>query len=220
MAQITAGARRLRHQPFLERPRAAVGSRALVGAFLVAASAVGLFVAYNDAAAGPTERYVVARANVPAGTRLTAEHLEVVSMDLPSSVRAYRDASALVGATVVSPVEKGDLIQQSSVVFKKSGARDVEVSFKLSSDSAVGGTLRPGETVDVLVTYGTGSDAQTETVVSDAEILAVSEESGRLATANALIITLALNSRSDAADVATATKAGSVTLVRTSGAGR
>ncbi len=196
------------------------GSRAAIGGFLVALSALGIFSAYSRAAAGPTTSFVVARRDVAVGSRLTADDLAPVAMELPDALAngsAFRTEGDLVGATTVGPVRKGDLVQASDVVRKRSGPEELEVSFALESSRAVAGSLRPGELVDVLATFGAGSDAYTVTVVHHARVLDARPAGGPLAGGDTDVIRLALTSDADALAVTHAVNVGDVTLVRATG---
>jgi len=196
------------------------GGRAVIGGFLVALSALGIFSAYSRAAAGPTTSFVVARRDVALGSRLTTDDLALVVMDLPDALAngsAFRSEATLVGATTIGPVRKGDLVQASDVVRKRSGPQELEVSFALESPRAVAGSLRPGELVDVLVTFGAGGDAYTVTVVRHARVLDARPSGGPLAGGDTEIVRLALTSNADALAVTHAVNVGDVTLVRATG---
>lgn len=196
------------------------GGRAVVGGFLVALSALGIFSAYSRAAAGPTTSFVVARRDVAVGSRLTADDLSLVVMELPDALAngsAFRSEGSLVGATTIGPVRKGDLVQASDVVEKKSGPEELEVSFALESSRAVAGSLRAGELVDVLATFGAGGDAYTVTVVRHARVLDARPAGGPLAGGGTDVIRLALTSDADALAVTHAVNVGDVTLVRATG---
>jgi len=196
------------------------GGRAVVGGFLVALSALGIYSAYSRAAAGPTTSFVVARRDVAVGSRLTPDDLALDVMELPDTIAngsAFRSEALLVGATTVGPVRKGDLVQASDVVEKRSGPEELEVSFALESSRAVAGSLRSGELVDVLATFGAGGDAYTVTVVRHARVLDARPAGGPLAGGDTDIIRLALTSAADALAVTHAVNVGDVTLVRATG---
>jgi hypothetical protein len=78
----------------IRRSRRLPGSRAVVGALLVTAAAVGVFAAYVDATGEPSTRYVVAQDELPIGTLLTSQLVRdtslfaLVPMDLPPEVAA------------------------------------------------------------------------------------------------------------------------------------
>ncbi|MFP5377035.1 MAG: SAF domain-containing protein [Acidimicrobiia bacterium] len=204
----------------LRRRRALPGGRAVVGGFLVAAAAVGVFAGYTDATAGPRERYLVARHDLPLGHRLAAADVEAVALDLPPTLaaRSYRSASQLTGAVVLGPVGKGELVQSSDVLTGAASSGERQISFPVESARAVNGQLRRGEVVDVVATYGTGGDAYTVVVVAGARVADRSASRDSLSTRGDEVITLALPASADALAVAHAVNAGAVTLVRTAGA--
>jgi flagella basal body P-ring formation protein FlgA len=142
--RVTGAARPLKRRSTLP------SGRAVVGGFLIALSALGIFAAYSRATAGPTTSYVVARSDIPVGTRLTADDLTLLPMDLPPVVAGsavFASEEPLVGATTVGPIRRGEIVQTGDVVKKRSGAEELEISFAIDSSRALAGTLRPGEEV-------------------------------------------------------------------------
>lgn len=200
----------------LHRRRALPGGRAVTGGFLVALAAVGIFAAYTDATADRRQSYVVARHDFALGHRLSRSDLSFLPMDLPAPLRArsFRDPSELVGAVVVGPVSEGELVEASDVVARSGTGVGRELSFAIESARAVDGRLQPGEFVDVLASYGTGSDAYTVAVMRGARIVARSQPRRALGEGTDEVVTLSVPNRADSLAVAHAVSAGSVTLVR------
>ena len=200
----------------LHRRRTLPGGRAVVGGFLVAVAAVGVFAGYTGATADQRQPYLVARRDLPLGHRITGTDLGTLPMDLPALVRSrvYRSPAQLVGATVIGPVSKGELVQSSNVLAGGDGAGDRQISFPIDSARAVNGQLRPGESVDVLATYGTGADGYTAAVVRGARVADRSETRGALSDRGNEVITLAVPREADTLAVAHAVSAGTVILVR------
>lgn len=202
----------------LRRRRALPGGRAVVGGFLVAASAVGIFAAYIGATAQDRRNYLVASHDLVAGDRITRDDLRRLRADLPPDLqpRVFGDAASLVGAVVLGPIGQGELVQRSDVLPAGEGQRrEREMSFPIESARAVDGQLRPGELIDVLATYGTGAEAYTVVVVRAARIADRSEPEGGLAGGRDQVVTLSLPSAADTLAVAHAVNAASLTLVRT-----
>ncbi|HET7486383.1 MAG TPA: SAF domain-containing protein [Acidimicrobiales bacterium] len=199
----------------LRRRRSLPGGRAVVGGFLVALAAVGTFAAYTGATADTRVPYLVARHDLAAGHRITNADLGALPMDLPAALRsrAFRRPSELVGAMVVGPVSGGELLQSGSVVTGSAAGDQPQISFSIPASRAMGGTLRPGELVDVLATYGTGDTGYTEAVVRGARVTDRSATRGSLADRGDEIITLAVPEPSDTLAVAHAVNAGEVMLV-------
>jgi Flp pilus assembly protein CpaB len=183
-------------------------------------SAVGIFVAWSSATRGPSASYVVARHDLRIGQRIAADDLAVLPMQLPDVVArraAFSKSSALVGATVVGPVREGELVQSSDVVDAKGPVGSLEVSFPIDASRAVGGSLRPGEFVDLLATFGAGGDTYTTTVVQGARVLGVGgggSGGGALTDGNTRTISLAVTTPVEARAVAHAIHAGKVMLIR------
>jgi len=209
----------------VRRRRPLPGGRAVFGGFLVAVAAVGIFAAYTSATTDARIPYVVASHDLALGERLTAADLSDAPMQLPPSLahgRAYTraDVGRLVGAVVVAPVGRGELVQASSVVESSGFPPDHQISFPIDPARAVGGRLRSGEAVDVLATYGTGADAYTVVVVGGARVVTTADGGGALSGRAGEVVTLSLTTSSDALAVAHAVDAGQVMLVRATGAPR
>ena len=200
----------------LQRRRSLPGGRAVVGGFLVALAAVGVFAGYTTATTEERQAYLVARQDLPLGHRITKADLGTLDMDLPALSRAkvYRDPSQLIGAVVIGPVAKGELVQASSVVAGGEDTGEAQISFSIESARAVNGTLRRGEVVDVVATFGTGADGYTAVVVKGARVADRSETDGILSNGGDEVVTLAVPNEADTLAVAHAVSSGTITLVR------
>lgn len=204
----------------LRRRRTLPGGRAVVGGFLVALAGVGTFAGYTSATSADHREYLVARTDLALGHRISRSDLAYVAMDVPGVVarRSFTDPRALLGAVVIGPVARGELVQASDVLGRPGPAAGAgagrEVSFAVESARAVDGRLRPGEFVDVLATYGTGRDAFTTVVLRGARVLDRHEPRGSLGDRRNEIVTLGVATREQAVALAHAVTAGVVTLVR------
>jgi Flp pilus assembly protein CpaB len=167
----------------IHRTRSLPGGRAVVGALLIAAAAVGVFAAYLDATAEPDTSYLVARERIAPGTRLDSAATLAslfqaraidLAPDLAARAFALEDAESLVGRVVIVPLVAGDLLGRSGVVADGGVADAAKLSFAIDRADALAGTLRPGERIDVLATYGAGEAAYTAYVVRGVPLLAVS----------------------------------------------
>lgn len=188
---------------------------------MVALSLVAIFAGYTRATSEPQVLFVVARTDLTVGDVITRADLALVPMELPARLtgsRAFTDADGLVGATVLGPVAKGELVQAGAVLRKVGGSpKGPQVSLALPSSRAVGGSLVAGEMVDVLATYGSGVDAYTVTVVREARVVRVDETGGALSDGASLVVTLAVASHEDARAVSHSSAAAEVSVVRSAG---
>lgn len=204
----------------LARRRPLPGGRAVAGAFLIALALVGSFAGYTQATADTRESYLVAARELRIGQTITRRDLTFAAMDLPAGVlggRVYRDPARLVGAVVLGPVARGELIQASAVIAKAGRPGDFEISVPIEAARAVGGTLAPGDFVDVAATFGTGEAAFTVYVVRHARVIGRAQSKGALGGSTGDVVTLAVASAEDALAVSHAFTAGQVSLVRSSG---
>jgi len=194
--------------------------RALVGGLLVTMAAVVVFAAYAGAQERPTTSVVVARRALDPGERLTSDDLEVRTLSVPAELadRSFADASGVVGAVTLGPIGAGELVQEGSVRTVDRDSSGPEFSFPVERERALAGDVHPGEEVDLLATFGSGSDATTEVLARRARVLHVQESrNGTLGTSGRLVLTVELASGAEVLEVAHAAQVAVITLVRPSG---
>lgn len=189
--------------------------RAVVGGFLIAVAAVGVFAAYRRAEAPPTTRYIAATRAVGIGERLTASDLGEVALDLPpaQAVSVYTDPDALIGAITTSALLTDQLLAIGDVREAQGYTAAEEVSFPVTASHALGASLQAGERVDVIAAYGGGGDAYTLTIVTDAMVISASQPDG-FGAADVVEVRLGVSGEPDALAVAHAVTQGEVFLVR------
>lgn len=207
------GTRRFDRRPGLP------SGRSILGGLLVATAGLGAFaVARGEADPLPPARVVVTT-DVAPGHVLEPGDLGLAPVELPQGDgQLFDDAGALVGAVTVAPLAAGDIVQASAVVQTTDGARGAaQVSFPVERAGALGGRLRTGERVDVIATFGTGVDAHSRRVASEALVVAADAADERFAAG--VTVTVAVARADDVLPITHAANAGTVTLVRTSGAG-
>ncbi|MGH9131076.1 MAG: Flp pilus assembly protein CpaB [Acidimicrobiales bacterium] len=198
--------------------------RAVVGGLLVTVAGVGTFAAYTGATADHRTNYVVARRSLTVGERITTSDLSVAPMQLSGQIaaqRAFRDPARLVGTIVVGPLAAGELVQSSDVVQSTAAPSSEEMSFAIPTANAVGGSLEPGDRVNVLATFGTGAQAKTVTILSNAPVIDRVAGNTGLGANNGgdTTLTLGLSTKAQSLALAHAVSSGQVTLVRVTGSG-
>ena len=196
------------------------GSRATVGGLLVAVAALGLYAAVRSTKAPPTTLYVVAREPIAPGTVIGTEHVGAQRMELPSSLAEAAftsfDDDLVIGSVAIEAVASGELVQRSDVRPIAAGdTTPFEMSFRIDADRAVAGSLRAGERVDVLATRGNSADAPTEVVERNLVVIAIERAGDSSLAGERQVITVALDTSSQAIALAGAVDTATVTLVRT-----
>ena len=165
----------------LRRPRSIphLVRRVLATLLAVAALVLALRPPTGPAASAtgpPTVPVVVATGDLPAGSVLTAEELEVAHWpaDLAPS-GAVRSPDELAGRTLAGPLHGGEPVTDLRLVgpglTASRPAGQVAAPVRLA-DLAVAGLVRPGDRVDALATAPDAADA--EVVVSGALVLSPS----------------------------------------------
>jgi Flp pilus assembly protein CpaB len=201
----------------VQHRRTLPGSRAVVGGFLVAAAAVGIFAAIAGAQHRGHAQYVVAAHDLAVGTRLKAGDLASVELDLPQSARnhAFVEAGRLEGSLVIGPVAKGELVQPASILAsgKPPPYREVTVAVDAQQVSSVA----QGDTVDVLVTTGANESSRTDVVLGGARVLRIGDRTDGIGGDSKPAVTFGLQTFDDVTRIVQASHVGSLTIVRANG---
>lgn len=200
-----------------------LSSRAVVGGLLVAAAALGVFLAYLDAVRTPTSSYLVALDEIGPGT--IVEDLDhatslfgAVATDLAPAVAGgavtQADIGDVVGRQVVAPMRAGDLLLRSNAV-AGSDQRDAHLlSISLAPEDALSGRLQSGQRVDIVATYTAAGDAVTKIVARDVPVTAVDGDTAQGLGVARLVVTLAVVDDDDVLSIGHAARTASVFLAR------
>ncbi len=191
--------------------------RAVVGGLLVALAMLISFAVANHHDAGPHQAMVVARHRIRTGTVLSNADLATEQAQLPSgaATQTFTTTAEVVGQVTLAPLDGGDVIERAQVVRPVAAPDRHELSFPIDRERALDGNLEPGQTVDLLATYGTGESAETVVVARGVRLVDVSDGSHEsLESAGKLVITVALADADQALRAAHATQVAALTLVR------
>ncbi|MEX1177434.1 MAG: hypothetical protein WEB09_03140 [Nitriliruptor sp.] len=205
----------------IRRARGLPGSRAVVGALLVTAAAVGVFAAFLSATATPDTSYVIARQDVPIGTVLTEEMIRdrfgLIAIDLPAEVAANAIGSdhalSLAGQRTTAALAPNDLLMRTALSASGASEDDVTLSFAIEPSRAVDGNLEPGDRIDVAVTYGQGPDAYTLYVARNVLMVDSSTPTGGF-EGESVVLTLSLPDDERALAIVQAVNTGDVVVTR------
>jgi len=197
--------------------------RAVLGGLLVAVAMVAAYAAASGAADRPGGRAVVAARDLPIGHRIEPGDLRLAAVDAPDDVvgRLFSSPEVLDGARTTADLQPGDLILRSTVVAGDDHGPDTRpFSLPVDRERAANGRLRPGERVDVLVTFGTGEAARTDVVAIGVRLLAV-EELGRatIGASGKLLVTVALAADDDVVRTTHVSEVGTITVIRAADGG-
>ena len=168
MATIALSPSRALHQP------RRLDMRALLGLFLMLV-AVGGSIAFWTTSSD-TRSVLVATRDLPAGASLTAADLAIARVRLDDTI--YQAAlpatelSSLVGKQLAEPVHAQQVLVRPQLAARAALAPG-QVAFTIAAtpETAVGGKMQPGDTVQVLVTVNKGKpDARTAVVLTNARV--------------------------------------------------
>jgi Flp pilus assembly protein CpaB len=158
-----------------------VDTRLVIGLVLVVVSVAGGLALFS--AADHTVPVLAASRDLAAGHVVAARDVQVARVRVDAGVLRGlvrgEDKNALVGKVLLQPVAGNGLIATSAVGRQRSTAREMTVP--ITSEHALGGSLRVGDRVDVLATFAKGGkDARTLTVVHEAQVAEVVRTKGIL----------------------------------------
>lgn len=206
------------------RPRRGLpGGRAVIGGLLIALAALAAFAASTGVGSDDGTGYVVAARDIREGQVLGPDDVELATIDLPAGVAGSAQTSiaevegtvATVGITAGDLVERGDLVRTDGGT---TGGPAAEFAFPVDASVALGGALEPGDTIQVLATYGSGSGSRTRVVLNHARVLAVpGVDEGQLGEGSSLVITVAVPDQRDRLNIANAAAEATLSVVRTTG---
>jgi Flp pilus assembly protein CpaB len=202
----------------VRRPRPLPTGRAVVGGLLVALAMLASFAVAAGRDHGPRGRVVVVRHAVRFGSRIGRDNARTVRVDLPDSVarRTFASVAEVEGSVALSDLAPGDVVQRSSVSFT-ADPPDRELSFPVDRARALDGRLQPGETVDLLATYGTGEAARTVVVARQVRLVDTDDARQGLESTGKLIVTIALHDPDEVLAATHASGVAAITLVRSTG---
>jgi len=164
----------------LRRPRRA-DPRALIGVFLTLAALAGSVVFWVSAT--DVRPVLIATRELPAGSTLRASDLGVAYLHMEEGL--YRAAlpsdmlDSLVGRRISEPIHADQVLARAQLAGQAGLAPDqVAITIPARPDSAVDGRLRPGDSVQVLVTIADKShnEAHARQVLERAQIFEVGRD--------------------------------------------
>ena len=164
-----------------------------------------------------TVQVLVAADVLPAGRILTPADFDTVEIgdagSLTGGLITATGASELGGAILSRPIAAGEPIRRSDLrpAATTDGMR--EYSLELAASEAAGGRISSADVVDVIATI----DTRSFYVASTVEVVAVTGSDSPLDVGDRLIVVLNVDDRT-ALELASAQAAGSVAIVRATGA--
>lgn len=187
--------------------------RAVIGGLLVAVAMLTVTVASRRDTA-PAHRVLVAARDVPAGTVLTLDDLAATEIDVPDAQLdlLVNDPAQLTGRPLVRALRGGELIAASDSMDPTMAPQRSAVTIRLEPERALAGTVRAGEQIAVVATFGDCS----EVIAPVATVVDVTGPSSELG-GQGVMVTLELASDAETVGVVNASDAGHLTLIRSTG---
>lgn len=201
-------------------PGALPNARAIVGALLCVSAALVAWYAAAGRADVPMRPLVVASRDISAGMLVSAEDLRVDDVVITPElrVRTFGDPSAVVGRVALGPIASGDPILQSATDVGDALSPKRQFSLSLPVAAAVGGSLRSGDTVDVLATVERDGTDVTETLARSILVSRVTgSDANVMSPTGDRLITFSVPADLDVEALVNAATTGKVHLVRTTG---
>lgn len=185
-----------------------------VGVLMIVLAALGAATLFR--AIGPSEQYLVLTEDVPAGTQLTSDHLNLVRLNTGPGLSALPAdrAEEVVGAYTAVPLMEGTLLAEEQLTPEQvPGPGEQLVSVSLDPSRVPGDTLPSGAPVMLVATADRSEEAGPRTF--DATVHDVRSAQGR---SNDLYVSLVVPA-SDGATVAELAASEQLTVVRVPGGG-
>ncbi|WP_419839200.1 hypothetical protein [Candidatus Poriferisodalis sp.] len=197
-------------------------ARVIAGGVLCATAALGLWWAFEQAAAEPETRFAVARSRLAPGRVIEAADVAMVSIRLPTEVEAtvFGAGADVVGGLVVEAVHAGELLTRGDIGSPQSISgrhAGYAISVELDRPRALNGLVAVGERVDLVVSGHLSPDSAS-VVATGAVVLDVDDPSSIDHVPDTVIVTLQVPDQASAVSVAAAANAGAITLIRAWGA--
>lgn len=160
---------------------------------------------------------VVASSPIQAGSVLDESRLSTVPIadpgELVGGLIVGEEVASLHGSIVARPLAAGEPIRRSDLRPAGTTSHLREFSLELDAAQAAGGRIAPRDLVDVIATV----DTRSFYVAAGVEVISVSSEDSEVDVGDDLLVVLSLDDRT-ALEVSSAQAAGSVSLVRSTGA--
>lgn len=201
-------------------PGALPNARAIVGALLCVSAALVAWYAATGRADDPVRPLVVASRDISAGMLVSPEDLRVDEVVITPElrVRTFGDPAQVVGRVALGPIASGDPVLQSATDGGDTLAPRRQFSLSIPVAAAVGGSLRSGDTVDVLATVERDGTDVTETLARSILVSRVTgSEANVMSPTGDRLITFSVPAGLDVEAVVNAATTGKVHLVRTTG---
>jgi len=211
------------HATVVSRTRRELSSRVSTGhVVMLLAGALGILLTLSVLrSADDTRPVLVAAHDLAPGTVINNTSVHVTRVHVGATVLATLfgadQLAALRGRVVTATVQEGELVARGAVSALDAHASTRLMSFPIARSLAVGGSLATGDRVDVLaVDHGSGRAGY---VLTDAEVVAVEgRSSGALSGASDDVTITLVVAPETAPELASAIDAGTVMLVRSTGA--
>ncbi len=151
----------------LRRPRR-LDWRALFGLFLLLVATGGSITFWS--ASSDTRTLLVATRDLPAGAELRDGDLAVARVRVDDAIYQASvpaaELASLLGQQLAEPIHAQQLLARAQLSTRpRLGPNQVALTIAISPETAVGGRLRPGDAVQVLLTTNKGKPEARTTVV-------------------------------------------------------
>ena len=192
------------------------GIRAVAGGALVALAMLGVLVAPGEAET-TLDEYLVATEDIAPGTPMADAPVAAMAMQVPAVVgdRAVRSPGDLDDTTSRTTMPRGSIVLVDDLRHSPTADLDgPEVTVTVAVDRALGGTVRVGDAVDLVATYGSGTEGFSRLAGAGAVVLDAQTSASSLGTDATAVLVLRLGRHDDVLPVVHAARADALSLVR------
>jgi hypothetical protein len=201
-----------------ERPRRATapGARAIAGGALVTCAMLGVLVAPGGADEA-RRTYLVAGTDLAPGEPIDPDTIESAPMQLPPEIagHAVTDPGAVEDTIARTAIPAGSVLHTGQLRERVGAGRTgPELTITVPQRRALGGQLAVGDAIDLVATYGSGTEGFSELVATGVTVTGVASTRDALGVDAGVTVTVRLAEDGPVLPVVHATHADAVSLVR------
>lgn len=196
-------------------------TKVLLGAGLITLGAFGIAATVGAAAHGKTTTVLVAISTIPKGSVIEKTELATAQVAMPARLAAEEampSLNSVLGATASVAIRPNEIVTSSLLSPRRTlrTLRTMSIGGLDPANLAASGIV-PGARVDVVVTYGTGINATTETVATSIQVSAITPESSGIGATQGDQVSLVIPTLIEGLAIAQASSAGKISLINSTG---
>jgi Flp pilus assembly protein CpaB len=196
-----------------------INLRVAGGALILLAGVALLSHSLSTRSLSKVTTVLVAAQPLHRGEVLVASDLRATTVQFSSSVVASVQAAPLhlLGRTLNENVAQDEIVTTQMLTRSTTSGPYRQAVISVAPSLLQGAPLTPGDRVDVLVTYGSGTSATTQAIATSLLVLSVDTSNASLGSTQSDTVTVALTSLLQGLAIAQGENVGKITLIPSTG---